>query len=518
MHNNYYFIRQVSAELKANLIGAEIYECFTQNKFEVVLSFIKADRTDLYLLTMLGSDFSCFYLPKQFSKARNNAVPYFHQITGRKVIDVVQTKNERAFYLVFDNGFKLLLKLFGNRANLILFDGNDQIRFIFKKNLIQDRDISLKSIDRDAGHSYDDFISEGMDFNKTFFTLGKITYKYLQEQNYEALGREEKYNLIRDTINYLEKPGYYITRLEDKVILSLFRIGEIISAHQSAIEALNHFYQAHYKYNHLAKLKHEILQKINSNIRVSQIFISKSSEHIKDLESGIPVEEVANIIMANLHAIPGGSEKVILFDFYRNQNREISLKKDLSPQKNAEILYRKSKKRPMEIARLKNNLSDIQNRIKTLMNDLIIVEELNQYKELDMYFDRYIRKAEKAATEPEDLFKTFEYHGFKIFVGRNAGNNDQLTQNFAHKEDLWLHAKDVSGSHVVIRHQSGKNFPKNVIEKAAQLAAWYSKRKNDSLCPVIFTLKKYVRKQKGAAKGAVKVERENILMVLPSDF
>ena len=71
---------------------------------------------------------------------------------------------------------------------------------------------------------------------------------------------------------------------------------------------------------------------------------------------------------------------------------------------------------------------------------------------------------------------------------------------------------------MVIKKQAGKNFPKDVIEKAASVAAWYSKRKNDSLCPVIYTEKKYVRKVKGAPKGAVKIERESVIMVVPSDF
>jgi predicted ribosome quality control (RQC) complex YloA/Tae2 family protein len=517
VHNNYYFIRQLSAELKKGLIGAEVYECFSQNKFEVVLSFIKAGQTDFYLLAMLASDFSCLYLPENFHKARNNAVPYFQELKGAKVTDVVQAKYERAFYLFFDNGFKLLFKLFGNRSNLILFEDNNQIRFLYKKNLAQDRQISLQNIDRNEDHSFDDFINQGMDLQKTFFTLGKIAGKYLNEKGYERLSPEEKYQLIQNTLAYLLNPEYFITRVEGKVILSLFRTGEVISVHQSAAEALNHFYQAHYRYNHLEKLRGEILTKINSRIRSSEIFVSKSSERIRELESGIPSEEIANIIMANLHAIPAGSEKITLFDFYRNQNIDIMLKKDLSPQKNAEIFYRKSKNRPLEITRLKKNLTDIESRIKILMNDLSEAGKSDHYKKLDLYFDKYIRKPEAAVTEAEDLFKTYDYHGYKIFVGRNAANNDELTQKFAHKEDLWLHAKDVSGSHVVIRHQSGKNFPRNVIEKAAQLAAWYSKRKNDSLCPVIYTLKKYVRKQKGAAKGAVKVERESVLMVVPSE-
>lgn len=100
-------------------------------------------------------------------------------------------------------------------------------------------------------------------------------------------------------------------------------------------------------------------------------------------------------------------------------------------------------------------------------------------------------------------------------MGRNAEANDELTLKRAYKEDLWLHAKDVAGSHVLIKYQAGKPFPKDVIERAAQLAAYNSKRKTDSLCPVVVTQKKYVRKRKGDPAGAVVVEREQVILVEP---
>jgi predicted ribosome quality control (RQC) complex YloA/Tae2 family protein len=123
--------------------------------------------------------------------------------------------------------------------------------------------------------------------------------------------------------------------------------------------------------------------------------------------------------------------------------------------------------------------------------------------------------AQKTTTELP--FRAFEDRGFAIWVGRSAANNDLLTQKYAHKDDLWLHAKDVSGSHVIIRHKSGQPVPEPVVEHAAQLAAWYSKRQHDSLCPVTVTPKKFVRKPKGALPGKVLVERERVVLVVPGN-
>ncbi|MEL7006397.1 MAG: NFACT RNA binding domain-containing protein, partial [Bacteroidota bacterium] len=104
---------------------------------------------------------------------------------------------------------------------------------------------------------------------------------------------------------------------------------------------------------------------------------------------------------------------------------------------------------------------------------------------------------------------------FDIYIGKNARANDELLRKYAFKEDLWLHAKDVSGSHVLVKHKAAKPFGAPVIEKAAQLAAYYSKRKNDTLCPVIYTPRKFVRKRKNDPPGAVVVEKEKVLLVEP---
>jgi predicted ribosome quality control (RQC) complex YloA/Tae2 family protein len=102
-------------------------------------------------------------------------------------------------------------------------------------------------------------------------------------------------------------------------------------------------------------------------------------------------------------------------------------------------------------------------------------------------------------------------------VGKNAKNNDLLTLKYAKKFDIWLHARDVSGSHVIIRNPQQRTVPKHVIEKAAELAAHFSKRATESLCPVIVTAKKYVRKTKDLLPGQVIVDREEeVVMVKPT--
>jgi predicted ribosome quality control (RQC) complex YloA/Tae2 family protein len=112
-------------------------------------------------------------------------------------------------------------------------------------------------------------------------------------------------------------------------------------------------------------------------------------------------------------------------------------------------------------------------------------------------------------------FKRFVVQEFEIWVGKNAANNDILTQKYSHKNDLWLHAKGVTGSHTSIKHKAGKSIPSQVLTVAAQIAAYYSKHKGNTLAPVCFTLKKFVRKPKGFEPGQVVMDREEVIMVEP---
>jgi predicted ribosome quality control (RQC) complex YloA/Tae2 family protein len=107
--------------------------------------------------------------------------------------------------------------------------------------------------------------------------------------------------------------------------------------------------------------------------------------------------------------------------------------------------------------------------------------------------------------------------GYEVWVGRNARENDDLTFHHAKKFDLWMHARGVAGSHAILRHPNRSARPdRHVIEKAASIAAYFSKARGSSLVPVIVVERKFVRKRKGAAPGAVVVDREDVVLAVPA--
>jgi predicted ribosome quality control (RQC) complex YloA/Tae2 family protein len=112
----------------------------------------------------------------------------------------------------------------------------------------------------------------------------------------------------------------------------------------------------------------------------------------------------------------------------------------------------------------------------------------------------------KAVKFPD--IKRFEYNGFTVYMGKDARSNDHLTFNVADKEDIWLHAKGVPGSHVVIRVR--ENLPtEDVIRFAAEIAKKNSKNKGVQNIPIVYCQKRFVKKEPGMNDGQVKVDYIN---------
>jgi predicted ribosome quality control (RQC) complex YloA/Tae2 family protein len=126
----------------------------------------------------------------------------------------------------------------------------------------------------------------------------------------------------------------------------------------------------------------------------------------------------------------------------------------------------------------------------------------------------------KNAVSADDVVKKYRVFvlddDHTVYVGKSAANNDELTMRFAKQNDLWFHARGVSGSHAILRGPDTEHPPKKILEQAAAIAAYYSNARNASYTPVVYTLRKYVRKPKGANVGAVTLERERVIMVSPS--
>jgi predicted ribosome quality control (RQC) complex YloA/Tae2 family protein len=521
LHQNYYFLKKLVPRLNKELTGKLLVETFSQEKDELVLVFANAYSEDslenpFFIKAMMRSDFSSLSFPEKFDRARKNSVNLFARFEGLRIASVATFQNERAFAVNFENGNTLVFKMYGNRSNLIAFDSHGAVSEVFNNKLGADHQLTLHDFNRPIEQSFEAYVEQNLRHEALFPTFGKQINNYLKAQLSEATEPEARWEIIQSVLAELNNDTFYLVQYEHVTALSFLPLGEVKATYTDPIEALNAFYYAFIRLTGIEKEKGEIIRILNKRLRQTESFLENTFSKLVELESAIRNDELANIIMANLHQIPARAESVELYDFYRDQPIRIKLKKDLTPQKNAEGYYRKSKNEKIEIDRLNENLAAREEEKIQIAGHLASINTIELLRELRTYIkaNGLTGAAPKGSVPAAELFKKVEYMGYVILVGRNAKNNDLLTRQYASKEDLWLHARDVSGSHVVIKKQPGKNFPAPVIERAAELAAFYSKRKNDSLCPVIVTPKKYVRKLKGMPEGAVTIDKEDVVMVV----
>jgi predicted ribosome quality control (RQC) complex YloA/Tae2 family protein len=116
-------------------------------------------------------------------------------------------------------------------------------------------------------------------------------------------------------------------------------------------------------------------------------------------------------------------------------------------------------------------------------------------------------------------YRTFSFSGFEILVGRGEDDNDVLTFDVAEPHDTWLHVGDgTPGSHVVIKNPARGEIPKAVVERAASLAAWYSKARSARLVDVHYCKASQVSKPRGAPAGLVELANYDNVRVKPASF
>lgn len=507
MHNNYYFLRQLSQQLSQELKGFKIGEIFSQVKDELIIGLYN-EKDVLTIKAHLSPSFCCLSFFEKFSRARRNSIDLFQQIIGGEILDTVQIENDRSFYFQLADDVQLLFKMHGNRSNVILIQGQKVIE-VFKKNLKQDYSINASLLSNHIATDKDSFEKEEGNCKKLIPTLGKAFHRYFKFKKYEQLDSERQYECLMALLEYLETPGFFIHVDEGGLpVLSLYEIDSNDLRFQQPMEVLSAFYKKYISSYSLGKEKAILKQSLNAQIKKGESYINKSSAKLNKLMSASSYKHIGDLIMANLHVINPHSNEVELIDFYTQKPVKIILKSGLSPQLNAEKYYKKSKKQQIEFNTLTSNIDHRKLQISEFKKQM---EDLDQIVKL-----KQLGKKGKSTPKPvEHPYHLVNFMDYDILIGKNAMKNELLTFRVAKKDDLFLHAKDAAGSHVIIKRKSSQNFPQPVIEKAASFAAYFSKNKSESLCRVLYTPKKYVRKAKGAPAGAVLVEREKVVLVKP---
>jgi predicted ribosome quality control (RQC) complex YloA/Tae2 family protein len=524
MHFHHYSLLALSRAINDRFAGQRVQDCFTQNKHELVLDL---DRAAFRI--GLHTPLTYFVPVDEFAKAKRNVVSLFPQLSGRKLRQSRVVDNERILILEFAEGLELICKLHGPSSNAMLRQGG-KIVALFKQQREQDWEFEETPSPWNAEALQ---ASPPPDETSVLHALRQLS-PIFERKFARAVLQEMQAGLTfseaaKKLIELARNEQYYLVREKNRMRFLLFPPQSTAIQIKGIVPALQLFLRVYFQFDRYRQMYAATEKAIRKPYSRLQKLHRSYAQNIHTLETDRNPEEIGHILMANLHRIEARSKSVELEDYYQGGTITIKLDPRLNPQDNAQRYYAKHKRRRGKLHYLKEQLNEIEDKLLDREEQMETYEAIPSPQALtltDKGFDyqelQPLRKLHKSLTKQGETggqkripYRTFKRAGYEIFVGKGAANNDQLSFKFANKEDIWLHAKDVTGSHVIIRKRPGHPVPPDVLEYAAQLAAYYSKRKTDTLVPVQYTPRKYIRKRKGDPPGLVAVDREEVIMVEP---
>ena len=293
--------------------------------------------------------------------------------------------------------------------------------------------------------------------------------------------------------------------------LYLSRDPEGQKAYSTLSRALDAFFGDRDAKDRLRQRSAAMVRTLKGQIERCEKKLSMQEEELASAERMEEYRVMGEILNANLFQLKKGMTEATLPNWYSPEGGEMMIPLDLrlTPSQNAQKYFKKYQK-----ARSARKTAAIQ-RDKTLqeldyLEGMLLdvdkcvgeseLEEIRQELTRTGYMKKVTSRRQQRQLPPSRPYRYLSADGIEILVGKNAAQNDRLTLG-ARPEETWLHAKDMPGSHVLIRKEG--EIPQETLKQAALLAAWYSKGRRSSLVPVDYTLRKYVKKPSGSPPGKV---------------
>ena len=309
-----------------------------------------------------------------------------------------------------------------------------------------------------------------------------------------------------------ERGGAGHARFSQGVPESPFPLSAAIDAHYHTAEAASVVETVR---NARAGILRKSIKKLRRRIEAWHEDLAKAEEYKAYARYG-------ELIKANLGAIRKGQTDVTVVDYFDEElpNLTIPLDQTKTPQGNMDDYFRKHRKHLAAERELHPRIEEGERELETLQRELTAIEQGTWQPPDKPHLTMRARTLSRTGggkgrqEQRQGPFRRFtSSDGLAIYVGRNARENDELTFGVAKSDDLWLHARGTPGSHVVVRLEKGADVPPETLRDAATLALLYSNLKKSGKGDIIYTRRKWVKKAKGQAPGAVTVSQEKSVFV-----
>ncbi|WP_288657943.1 fibronectin-binding protein EfbA [uncultured Enterococcus sp.] len=285
---------------------------------------------------------------------------------------------------------------------------------------------------------------------------------------------------------------------------------------------LDAFYQEKAEKDRAKQQGGELIRKIENELKRNRNKLKKREQTLKDSENAEDYRRDGELLTTFMAQVPRGANEVTLPNYYE-EDRPITIKLDpaLTPNQNAQKYFHRYQKLKNAVKLIGKQIEEAKNEIDYLESVLSQLEiagpmDIEVIKE-ELTAEGYLKKKSskkqkrKKPSQPDQYLST---DGTLILVGKNNLQNDQLSLKTAKETDYWLHAKNIPGSHVIIKSDQPSD---ETITEAAELAAYFSKYRHSAQVPVDLVQVKHLRKPNGAKPGYVIYKNQKTIIVTPEE-
>mgnify|MGYP000743400025 FL=1 len=557
-------------ELNKRLAGGKIDKIQQTDKEELLLMVRSLGQTHRLLINASAAD-NRVQLTELKKQAPSEA-PMFcmllrKRIAGGKIVRFEQERLDRVLKISIEtyndlgdlSVFALYCELMGKHSNIILVNekgvivdaikhvglGMSSVRFVmpgleYSAPPAQDKQDPSKA-------SVDDFsmamcmvgMSIAKALSNAFFGLSpavaaQLVARYTDKTECTQLSEAEREELAErltafyaDMAHGKEKASAVLNALGETEAVYPFAIaGGGIKLYDSIGEALDSLYinndRREWAKRHGASAR-KVLQ---NNIERCEKKLALYADALNSEEQMEKCRLYGELLTANLHSLKSGTDTAAVDNYYADPVERIAIPLDrqLTPGENAQRYYKKYQKlkaaREMAIVQREQTLSEL-NYLEGQLDNLTKCTAENELSELieELKEQGYIKrdkggkkKMKLAASKPMHFVSST---GADIYVGKNNRQNDELTLRFASPNDIWMHTKNIPGSHVIVKGASEQDTA--TMTEAALLAAYYSRARGSENVAVDYTPRKYVKKPAGAKPGMVIYTTNKTAYVTPSE-
>ena len=571
------FLRHLKKEIETAAVGARVDKIYQPNREEMLFSL--RTRNENYKLLLSARANSARVHFTKFTPENPKQPPMLcmllrKKLGGAKLVAVRQPELERMLCLDFDAVNELgdevrltvVIEVMGKYSNIILVDGNGKIVDALKRvdaEMSSERlvlpgltylpppaqnKVSLLGVKVEEILHILKEIPKNMELSKALLSVlqgvspivcrelqhlaGHGRELFLKEMNQEEWQRLAFFlERTREIIEKTQGMPFMIVHPNQKPLdfsflkIEQYGLSAIVREFSTFSELLDAFYEERDRIERMRVKEQDILRILSTTSDRLSRKINVQKEELKRCAERETLKIYGDLISANLYQIEKGISSVTLQNYYDPALPTVKIKLDpaFSPSQNAQKYYKEYRKAKTAEEKLTQQIEQAKQELEyldTVLDELsrvVTEKDLSEIRQ-ELMEQGYVKmprgKQKSPALSQPSEFESSE--GFRILVGRNNRQNDKLTLKQAKNYDMWLHTKNIPGSHTVIV-SDGKAITDQAILEAAKIAAWYSRGRDSSQVPVDYTQIRNVSKPQGAKPGMVIYVNYKTVYVTPEN-